>query len=154
MRSHAGSKIVRPATFGLIAAAISAGCGGSPQHTGTVRPKTPAPIVTPKTAPKGLSGPPALPAHVVAKLDDLESTPYFARRGDEGLVLFTSHGRWMTRLVSADGAPKAEAVDAGPAVTASVGALRAIGDGYVAAWVELVGKNHAVKTLAFDAAGK
>jgi len=132
----------------------SLGCGGAPPQKKTAaRParakKPPAP------APKPASPIPLLPAHVVAELTDENATPYFARRGQDGLLLYSANGRWKTRLVSNDGTPKAEALDVAPVATnVAIAALRASGDGYLAAWIEPVAKNSAIKLMALDAAGK
>jgi hypothetical protein len=91
----------------------------------------------------------------VAELTDENATPYFARRGQDGLLLYSANGRWKTRLVSNDGTPKAEALDVAPVATnVAIAALRASGDGYLAAWIEPVAKNSAIKLMALDAAGK
>jgi hypothetical protein len=132
-----------------------AGCGGAapPKKTATRptkarKPKAPAP-----KAPETI---PLLPAHIVAELADESATPYFARRGQEGLLLYSANGRWKTRLVGSDGNPKGtETLDVAPAsANVAIATLRAAGDGYLAAWVEPVAKNSAIKLLALDAAGK
>jgi hypothetical protein len=93
---------------------------------------------------------------VVGELADESATPYFSRRGQEGLLLYSANGRWKTRLLGKDGAPKsAEALEVAPgAANVTIASLRAAGDGYLAAWVEPVAKNSAIKLLALDAAGK
>src|ERR1700733_14680792 len=48
-------------------------------------------------APRAPGGPPPLPASVVAQLDDENASPYFARRGDDGLLMYPAAGRWLTR---------------------------------------------------------
>jgi hypothetical protein len=96
-----------------------------------------------------------LPSRVIAELDDENATPFFARRGKDGLVLFTAKGRLQAQVVGVDGDPTGIApVDLGlapPEVT--LGALRPVGDGYVFAWAEPAEKNHALKVLSLDATG-
>ncbi len=109
----------------------------------------------PPPAAKAPEGPPLLPAEVLARLDSEDATPYFARRGDEALLLYAAGGKWWTRRVGADGKPKGEAESAGPApADVPVAALRPVAGGYVAAWIEADGHNRAVKALSLDAAGK
>ena len=138
-----------------LAAALLAvsGCG-SPPPAKTARPARV--VKTPPAAPsEALKGPPMLPAQVLAKLDNEDATPYFARRGDEALLLHAAGGKWWTRRIGADGAPKGEAESAGPApADTPVGALRPTASGYLAAWIENDGGNHTIKTLSLDAAGK
>lgn len=137
----------------LAGAAIS--CGGTPLPEPTAPPTTrpPAPPATAK--PAAPSAPPFLPAHVLAKLDDENAAPYFARRGDEGLVLYASRAHWYTRAVGADGAPKGEARDvASMASDPAMAALKPAGDGYIAVWAERVAKNYIIKALGLDAGGK
>lgn len=135
-----------------------AGCGGAapPKKTAArpVRAKKPKAPEAPKPAPI-----PLLPAYVVAELADESATPYFARGGrggNEGLLLYSASGRWKSRLVAADGKPlNNETIDVAPvAANVAIAALRAAGDGYLAAWVEPVAKNSAIKLLALDATGK
>jgi hypothetical protein len=138
----------------IVAIGSLAGCGAARPP----KPKDPRPIRVVK-APQArptLPGPAALPAHVLATLDDQEAAPYFARRGDEGLVLYATGGHWRTRRMGADGAP----LDAGPSDVGviggevTVGTLRAVGEGYVAAWAELAGQNHALRVQRLDAKGQ
>ncbi len=97
-----------------------------------------------------------LDAQVVAALDDENATTLFARRGDAGLVLYSSGGHWYSRAVAPDGKPGAAAIDAGPAtdLAPGIGSLKPTADGWVAVWVELVAKNRAIKMLALDPAGR
>jgi hypothetical protein len=89
-------------------------------------------------------------------VDDESATPYFARRNDGGLLFYSARGRWMTRAVAADGSPRGPSpIDvAGLAADVSMASLQPVGDGYVAIWVELVAKNHAIKVLTLDVEGK
>jgi hypothetical protein len=100
--------------------------------------------------------PPLLPAAVLAMVDDEKATPYFARRSDGALIFYEAKGRWLTRAVGADGAPKTAApLDvAGLGANVTMAALKAAGDGYLAAWVEVVAQNRDVKLLSLDADGK
>ena len=66
----------------------------------------------------------------IAQLDDETTSPYFARRGEEGLLLYASSGHWLTRPIGADGAPKTkDALDVGPTGDLGLAALEAAGDG-------------------------
>ncbi|MFT3766562.1 MAG: hypothetical protein QM820_13765 [Minicystis sp.] len=136
----------------LAAAAIS--CGGTPMPEPAV-PETPKPPPAPTVAPAPV-GPELLPAQVLAKLDDENAAPYFARRGEEGLVLYASHAHWFARAVGADGSPKTpDARDvASLGSDPTMASIKPVGDGYVAVWAELVAKNHAIKALSLDAEGK
>ncbi|WP_437762831.1 hypothetical protein WMF27_44200 [Sorangium sp. So ce281] len=140
-----------PALLGA-ALALSLGCSAAPQAPVA----RPARVVkTPPAQPKAPEGPPLLPARVIAELDDEDATPYFARRGDEALLLYAAGGRLRTRLLGADGAPRGDAVDAGPvAADVPVAALRATPQGYLAAWIEQIDGSRAVRVLALDPAGK
>jgi hypothetical protein len=101
-------------------------------------------------------GPALLPARLVAELDDENATPFFARAGKQGLVVFASKGRLVSQLVGVDGDPTGLApVDLGVAPhELALGALKPVGDGWVFAWAEVAEKNHTIKVLALDAAGK
>ena len=144
----------------VLASSLSAGlalsCGGAtpvpaapemPRPTATVAPVGPAPAA---------KGPEPLPTQVLAMVDDESAAPYFARRKDGGLLFYSARGRWMTRAVAADGTPKGAApLDvAALGADVSMAALKPVDDGYVAVWVELVARNHAVKVLALDVDGK
>jgi hypothetical protein len=140
-----------PLLFALLATA----CAGTPKPD-AVAPEPPK-MPPAATAPPQPPGPAFLPAQLLGRLDDEGSSPYFARRGDEGLVLYSAHGRWLARAVGADGTPKG----AGPIDVAGLGsepmmaALKPIlGGGYLAVWEEPVAKNSAIKLLALDADGK
>ena len=131
------------------------GCGSDPPPRARAPRRPDTALKTPpgSAAPKG---PPMLPASIVAELDDEDATPYFARKADgTGLLLWSSKGRWHTRAVGADGAPKGAVSDAGPSPSqVPLASLRAVGDGYLAAWVEPVEKNHLIRVQALDAAGQ
>lgn len=120
----------------------------APERPRVLPPRPPPPAPT-------LSGPEGLPDHLVASLD-VDEAVYFASRGDTALVLYPSAGRWLTRLLGADGVPATEAPldvsEAGSSVNTAT--LRAAGDGYLAMWAEQHGENHAVRLLALDAAGR
>lgn len=151
LRLRSGLLACAPLAAALLA---GSGCGGSPSRPTTARPargvKTPA-----ASQPRASEGPPLLPAQVLAKLDSEDTTPYFARRGDEALLLHAAGGKWWTRRIGADGAPMGAAESAGPApADAPVGTLRAVTSGYLAAWIENDGGNHTIKVLSLDAAGK
>src|SRR5262245_55420989 len=96
--------------------------------------RKPHPVKTAKqpTAPK-IEGPALLTSHTVASLEGENALAIFARRGQDGLLLTSSHGRWQTRLVGADGAPKgADAIDVAPVPEGvQLASLRAAGDGYL-----------------------
>ncbi|WP_437326383.1 hypothetical protein [Sorangium sp. So ce381] len=140
-----------PALLGA-ALALSLGCSGAAPAP-VARP--PRVVKTPPAQPKAPEGPPLLPARVIAELDDEDTTSYFARRGDEALLLYAAGGRWRTRALGADGAPRGDAVDAGPvAADVPVAALRATPQGYIAAWIEQIDGSRAVRVLALDPAGK
>lgn len=150
-----------PAWLALSSILVTAGLGTSVGCGGAPAPKRPSARALrkpkpPTAAPKQPAIAPLLPSHVVAQLADENATPYFARRGQDGLLLYNADGRWKTRLVSADGTPKGpDAIDVAPASgSVPFASLRAAGDGYIAAWSELVANNHAIKVLALDAAGK
>jgi hypothetical protein len=152
-RAYAWLAISSILTAGLVC--TSAGCGSQkPPKRPTQRvqrtPKPKAPVAQQPAIE------PLLPAYVVAELTDENATPYFARRGQEGLLLYNADGQWKTRIVGADGAPKSAApVDVAPTGTGMpLASLRASHDGYLAAWVEPVANNDAIKILALDAAGK
>ncbi|WP_437983180.1 hypothetical protein [Sorangium sp. So ce117] len=140
-----------PALLGA-ALALSLGCSGAAPAPVARQ----APVVkTPPAQPKAPEGPPLLPARVIAELDDEDATPYFARRGDEALLLHAAGGRFRTRILGADGAPRGDTVDAGPvAADVPVAALRATPQGYIAAWIEQIEGSRAVRVLALDPAGK
>lgn len=146
--------LVRGAPLAALLLTVAAGCGGStPQAQRPARPKRA--LKTPEPPPPAPQGPPLLPAHVVARLEDEEAAPYAARRGDEMILLHAAGGHWWTRRLGADGAPKAEAIQVAPvAADVPVAAVRATATGYIAAWIENTGGNRAVKVLALDAAGK
>ncbi|WP_437634533.1 hypothetical protein [Sorangium sp. So ce854] len=140
-----------PALLGA-SLALLLGCSGAAPPPAA----RPARVVkTPPAQPKAPEGPPLLPAQVIAELEDEDTTPYLARRGDEALLLYAAGGRWRTRVLGADGAPRGDAADVGPAAAdVPVAALRAAPQGYIAAWIEQAGGSRAVRVIALDPAGK
>ncbi|WP_437733894.1 hypothetical protein [Sorangium sp. So ce1335] len=154
MLVRSGLSWVRCGSRGLTGAALALllGCSGAAKAPAA----RPAPVVkTPRAQPKAPEGVPLLPARVIAELEDEDATPYFARRGDEALLLYAAGGRWRTRVLGADGAPRGDAVEVGPAAAdVPVAALRAGPQGYVAAWIEQTEGSRAVRVLALDPAGK
>src|SRR5262245_33422779 len=113
-RSSARAWLAIASTLTAVWLGSSLGCGSTPPPK---RPTTRA-IRTPKPtapAPKQPDIAPLLPSYVVAELTDENATPYFARRGQEGLLLYNVEGRWKTRLVRENGEPKSsDAIDVGP----------------------------------------
>ncbi|MDI3283266.1 hypothetical protein [Polyangium sp. 15x6] len=147
------------ARFALSLVALSSlvlGCGGAPaKQSRTSRPKTMLrPTANPKPA-ATISGPALLPSYVIARLDDENAAPYVARRGEDMLVFYDARGRLLTRLCGPDGKPRtAEPIDVGPAAAEiPVATVEAVGDGYLAAWVEGMKSNAGVKMLSLDATG-
>ncbi len=139
---------------GCFSAGFALSCGAPPAPVAPEIPRpahTAAPVAD--TAPKG---PELLPAQVLALIDDESAATYFARRADGGVLFYSDKGRWLTRAVAPDGTPKGTApLDvAGMASDVAMAALKPVGDGYLAVWVELVAKNRAVKLLALDAEGR
>ncbi|WP_437689129.1 hypothetical protein [Sorangium sp. So ce176] len=133
--------------------ALLLGCSGAAQTPSAARPARV--VKTPPAQPKAPEGPPLLPAHVIAELEDEDATPYLARRGDEALLLYAAGGRWRTRVLGADGSPRGDATEVGPAAADVPGAaLRATPQGYIAAWIEQTEGGRAVRVLALDPAGK
>ncbi|MGK4008863.1 hypothetical protein WMF31_40030 [Sorangium sp. So ce1036] len=147
--------VLRRRSPGLLGAALALvlGCSGGATPAPAARP---APVVkTPSVRPRAPEGPPLLPAHVIAALEDEDATPYLARRGDEALLLYAAGGTWRTRVLGADGAPRGDAIEAGPVpADVPVAALRAAPKGYLAAWIEQLEGGRAVRVLALDPAGK
>ncbi len=145
----------------VLACSLSAGlalsCGGA--QPAPVSPEMPRPVTTrtpEAAAPPAPTTTQPLPAKVLAMVDDESASPYYARRKDGGLLFYSARGRWMTRAVDADGSPKGAApLDvAALGADVSMAALKPVDDGYVAVWVELVARNHAVKLLSLDVDGK
>ncbi|WP_438025973.1 hypothetical protein [Sorangium sp. So ce233] len=133
--------------------ALLLGCSGATQAPSAARPARV--VKTPPAQSKAPVGPPLLPAHVIAELEDEDATPYLARRGDEALLLYAAGGRWRTRVLGADGAPRGDVTEVGPAAAdVPVAALRAGPQGYIAAWIEQTEGGRAVRVLALDPAGK
>jgi hypothetical protein len=141
----------RAAGLALLTGALVA-CSAAPPQVATRPPKAEVPKAAPPPAPPPIEG--LLPSHVIAQLDDETTSPYFARRGEEGLLLYASSGHWLTRPIGADGAPKTkDALDVGLTGDLGLAALEAAGDGYLAVWIENVAKSHTIKVLSLDAAG-
>jgi hypothetical protein len=146
------ARFFRAASLWLVASAALA-CSGAPPPParGTVRPP-PRPSAAPSAPPKSASW---LSANLLAQLEDEKSSPYFARRGSDGVLLYSAGERWLTRAVGADGKPKSAApVEVGPAANTTMAVLKAAGDGYLVVFCELVARNRAVKLLALDTDGK
>ena len=147
------------ARFALSLVALSSlalGCGGAPpRQSRTTRPKTSLRANPPPKTQASVPGPALLPSYEIARLDDENAAPYVARRGEDMLVFYDARGRLYTRLCAADGKPRtAEPIDVGPASAAMpVATIEAMGDGYLAAWVEGLKSNAAVKVLSLDATG-
>lgn len=141
----------RTVGLALLTGALVSCSAAAPPKVARPRP-TAAVKAPPPPAPATFVG---LPSHIVAQLDDENTSPYFARRGEEGLLLYASSGHWLTRPLGADGAPKTkEARDVATTGEVSLAALEAVGDGYLAVWVEAVAKSHTLKLLSLDADGK
>ncbi|MEO7330276.1 MAG: hypothetical protein ABI193_16995, partial [Minicystis sp.] len=136
-------------------AGLGVACGAPPPPQLPTRP--------PASSAKPVAPPPAataqnaayLPSQIVAQLDDENAAVYYAQRGGDGLVFYTSKQRWLTRAVGSDGTPKGkEPLDVGAAPEGAKAVLKAVGDGYLAVWIEPVAKNHAIKALSLDEGGK
>jgi hypothetical protein len=121
-----------------------------------VAPEIPRPTGPLTPPPVARKGPELLPAQLLATVDDDAAASYFARRSDGSLLFYSAKGRWLTRAAAADGTPKGTGPQdvAGLGADVSMAALKPVGDGYLAVWVELVAKNHEVKLLSLDADGK
>lgn len=133
------------------------GCGGAePKPARAARTIVkPAPKPAPKlTLPPGVA--PVLPATDVASLEGESAIPFFARRGPETLLMYADQGRFKTRLLpNAQGSALPEPTDAGEVLgDVHIAAVRAVESGYLAAWIEPVQKNSALKMMPLDAAGK
>jgi hypothetical protein len=144
------ARLSRLAPLWLLASAALA-CGARP----------PAPVAAPppRSAAKPAAAPVEdanlLPATVLMRIEDEKSSPIFARRGDESLLIYSAGGRWLSRALGADGKPKAQTpVDIGPSPGAALTALKAAGDGYLVAWGEAVSTNRALKVFPLDRDGK
>jgi len=148
-------KVRKARALGLcFTAGLGVACGSSPPQVPTRPPvATAKPAVPP--APPPAQNPAYLPSQIVAQLDDENAAVYYAQRGADGLVFYASRQRWLTRGVAADGTPKGkEPLDLGAAPEGAKAVLKAVGDGYLAVWIEPVAKNHAIKALSLDEAGK
>src|SRR5262249_23299862 len=114
----------RLAALALVSSALA--CGSSPP-----KPVAPPPA-QPSPPPKEAVDPvPPLPAHVVAQLEDENATPYFARRGETGVLVLRARGRWKSQPIGADGAPAGGPIDLAPAAAnVPLAAIRPVRDGY------------------------
>src|SRR5678809_449939 len=82
----------------LFASSFAVACGGSAEKAA----RTPA--SRPSSSPKPAADrAPLLTAHLVAALEDENATPYFARRKDGALVVYSDRGRFRGQLIGADG---------------------------------------------------
>ncbi|MBK9266029.1 MAG: hypothetical protein IPM54_40375 [Polyangiaceae bacterium] len=136
---------------------VGIGCGSATSKT-TARGRTRPAIPRVETVvPKDTAAPPPafLPSHVIARFDDEQSVPYVARRGDEMLLVFNAKGKLFSRLLGADGAPKAEQVDLGVTVgEVFTAAVAPVGEGWLATWVEGTKGNATVRAVSLDASGR
>lgn len=149
MRSST-ARLSRVAPLWLLASAALA-CGARPPAPAAALP--PRPVEKPAAAPA--EDPNLLPATVLMRIEDEKTSPIFARRGEESLLLYSAGGRWLSRALGANGKPKDQApIDIGPSPGAALAALKAAGDGYLVAWGEAVSTNRALKVLALDRDGK
>ncbi len=140
----------RAAGLALLTGALAA-CSAAPPPPAARPAKVEVPKPPAPPLPAKIEG---LPSHIVALLDDESTSPYFARHGEEGLLLYASNGHWLTRPIGADGAPKTkEALDVGTTGDLGLAALEAVGDGYLAVWIESVARSHTIKLLSLDAGG-
>ncbi len=116
------------------------------------------PVVTPAAPPEPtLDGPPGLPAHQLATLDHEDEAAQFTWGANGGLALFASQGQWSTRAVTAAGEASPGSAKAIATIPrgVTVSTLRAVGDGYIVAWIEPSGdgQNLSLKLVQLDAAG-
>src|SRR5215217_1509281 len=94
---------VRAALLSLVASAALA-CSGAPPPPPSPRTRPPPhPVAKPAAKPPKEAS--WLPASLLAQIEDEKTSPYFARRGDDGLLVYAAGGSWLTRVVSADGKP-------------------------------------------------
>jgi hypothetical protein len=137
------------------ALAIGLSCNAAAVRSPAATPPPAAPVATATAAPR-IEPVPLLPAHVIGETDDENSACFFARRADGGLVLLSTGKHLYTRSVDASGTPRSAAPLEVSAIGAdvSLGAMKAVGDGYLAAWVEPATGTHAVKMLVLDADGR
>ena len=94
--------------FTIVTAMLSGtaiSCAGTPLPE-AAPPEIPRPPPS-ASAPAAPAGPALLPSVTLAMIEDENASPHFARRGEEGLFVYASRGRWLARAVGADGAPKA-----------------------------------------------
>jgi hypothetical protein len=119
------------------------------------RPTTKAEKPAPPPAASQPQNPAFLPSQVLARVDDENASVYFAQRGGDALIFYAAKQRWLTRAIAADGSAKGkEALDVGEAPEGAKAVLKAVGDGYLAVWIEPVARNHAIKALSLDEQGK
>lgn len=127
-------------------------CGAAAPQTLTKRPQRPAPVA-PAKAPAGPATS-SLPAHVVASQGQEEAPVAFARRPGEALVVVLAKGRFLSRHLAADGSPKAELADLGPAPEGLLAiALRPVQKGYLLLWAEAVERTTVIKARNLTASG-
>lgn len=145
------ARLCRAASLGLMAS-VALACSGAPPPVKDAARTPPRPSAAPAKPP---DNPAFLSASLLAQIEDEKSSPYFARRGSDGLLLYSVGGRWVARAVDTEGKPKSVTpVDIGPAPNTSMAVLKAAGEGYVVVWSELVAQNHAVKLLTLGLDGK
>lgn len=140
-----------PALAASVLLVALAGCGSAPAKSAIPKHR-PTPVAPPK-APVG----PALvslPSHVVAAQGQEEAPVAFARRGGESLVVLLAKGRFVSRALAADGSPKGELADLGPAPEGPLAlALRPVGTGYLLLWVEAVERTTVIKARSLTVTG-
>lgn len=143
--------------FTIVTAMLSGtaiSCAGTPLPE-AAPPEIPRPPPS-ASAPAAPAGPALLPSVTLAMIEDENASPHFARRGEAGLFVYASRGRWLSRAVGADGAPKAGEPREVATVAAEprLASVKPVGEGYLVVWAEPVAKNHAIKVLALDTEGK
>jgi hypothetical protein len=127
-------------------------CGAAPPQGLTKRPPRPAPVA-PAKAPSGPTTS-SLPAHIIANQGQEEAPVAFARRPGEALLVLLAKGRFLSRHLAADGSPKADLVDLGPAPEGPLAiALRPVQKGYLLLWVEAVERTTVIKARNLTASG-
>ncbi|MBI4705552.1 MAG: hypothetical protein HY744_31040 [Deltaproteobacteria bacterium] len=141
-------------------------CGGAPTKAGPAAARQAAARPA-RPAGTELASAPRLPLRAVAELPARDAAVYFARREDTGLLLCGAGGRWATARVPlaaavgdatpalriATGSPLWRDVAAAPA-RPSLGALRALGEGYLAAWVKSAPGNDELWAMALGEQGE
>lgn len=144
------------AACALAALLASIGCQTPPPRPPATR--RPAKLVTPPLPPPPKAGPEMFASAAIEGLESAETVHYFARRSDGALLVLVRGGRFLARATAPDGTPRgAQATDIGAAPSGpaelQLGALEAVGDGYVLAWAEREDGRTKVATIALDAAG-